>query len=533
MYVPATLTPEVLAPVEEQVKASRRTERRFTALTVAVATLLTAALSWASGSVGFGFLIAMLLVVALAVLVIRWPIVGLYVVLGCAVLIEQEPIAYPILTDRLNIFSWPPKLQGVIERPIGFFMLFVVLILLVRRFATRQTPLRLGPFILPFATFLLAVALGIGHGLASGGNFKIIVLEIRPFEYLFLSYLLAANLITEKRQLRVFIWIVIIAAGIKGLQGTYIFFVVLKGHAAGVNEIMAHEESFFFVSLLLLILLFVLHVRYRWQLAVALFIVPPVLVALIANNRRADYVAFLIAAFVVWGLLIVIRPQSRGKLITGLVLCGVLAAGYVLIFSHVGGVLGEPARGIVNAISPAATDQRDILSNQYRTIEDYDLKFTERQSPILGYGFGKPFIQAVTLPNIVQIDPYYLYIPHNTILWIWMRLGPFGYLALWYLVGAIIIRACLAARRLRDPFLQLVAVYIVGVTCMEVILAWADYQLFFYRNVIYLGLLIGVLARLPVLDARERVIARSESSSFRPLAPRSATAPHEKVTVSA
>ena len=37
-------------------------------------------------------------------------------------------------------------------------------------------------------------------------------------------------------------------------------------------------------------------------------------------------------------------------------------------------------------------------------------------------------------------------------------------------------------------------------TVMEIIVAYADYQLFFYRNVIYIGLLAGILMRLPDLD---------------------------------
>jgi hypothetical protein len=499
---------EDMVPADMQEATHRHAERRLTVVSLAVGIVLIVALSVASQFVGFGLLIAIVPVTAIAALIVVYPIVGMYVILVCAVLIEQEPIAYPIFTDRLNVFYWPANLSGLVERPIGFLMLFTLLVIVCRNFATRRPLLRGGAFILPFLAFLFAVVIGILHGLTSGGDSKIIVLEIRPFEYLFMSYLLAVNLVSTKRHVRIFLWIVILAAGIKALQGCYILFVDLHGSANGSNEIMAHEDSFFFVSLFLLLLLFALHVRYRFQLLVALVAVPPVLLALISNNRRADYVAFMAAAAAAWLLLIVIRPRSRGKLITGFALCGTLALAYVLIFSHVGGALGAPARGIVNTISPASTDQRDILSNLYRTIENYDLNTTERANPILGYGFGKPFLQPVALPDITVLDPYYLYIPHNTILWIWMRLGPIGYLALWCLIGTVIVRACLTARQLRDPFLQLIAIYTVGITIMEVMLAYADYQLFFYRNVIYFGLLVGLLALLPAMDARGEPVAK-------------------------
>lgn len=51
-----------------------------------------------------------------------------------------------------------------------------------------------------------------------------------------------------------------------------------------------------------------------------------------------------------------------------------------------------------------------------------------------------------------------------------------------------------------DPYFQVVAIYVVAVTFIEVTVAFADYQLFYYRNVIYLGLLCGILAKLPILD---------------------------------
>jgi hypothetical protein len=66
-------------------------------------------------------------------------------------------------------------------------------------------------------------------------------------------------------------------------------------------------------------------------------------------------------------------------------------------------------------------------------------------------------------------------------------------------------------RRLEDPYLQVVAIYIVAVVVMEVIVAYADYQLFFYRNVINLGLLCGLLVKLPILDKERKEVSKNES----------------------
>jgi cell division protein FtsW (lipid II flippase) len=257
-----------------------------------------------------------------------------------------------------------------------------------------------------------------------------------------------------------------------------------------------------------------LHYRYRPQLYAALLIVAPVLVALTANKRRADYVALLVGFIVAWALVIVAKPHARKGLIIALVIFAVLIAGYVAAFSNASGILAEPARAIISIYHP---DPRDALSNLYRTIENYDLKYTAKLNP-LGLGFGKEFFQPYVLPNILAGDPYYLYIPHNTIYWVWMRLGVIGFCALWYLIAAIIVRGCLIVRQLRDRYLQLVAIYVVAITFMEVFVAYADYQLSFYRNVIYLGLMVGVLMKLPSLEEKKEQPVHENSHRVSPAA---------------
>ncbi|HLY32016.1 MAG TPA: O-antigen ligase family protein, partial [Ktedonobacterales bacterium] len=440
--------------------------------------------------------------VALGALAITpWrPIWGLYLVVTCAVVIEQEPlVGTPIITDHLYIFSWPVQLQGLPERPIGFFLLALLLIVVCIRLAARQRPLYGGRLFYPFIFLLGCIALGILHGLTSGGVFRIIVLEVRPFWYLFVSYILAFNIVSQVKHVRNILWITIIGSSFKGVQGVYIVYAYLGGHIEGQNEIMAHEQSFFFIMVLLLLALFLLHHVNRAQLIAALVGLPCLLIALVANNRRADYVALLLGIGVAWVLVIIVKPETRRRLIVALAICMLLGGAYVLAFRNASGTIAAPARDIVSVFNPSVSDARDLSSNEYRIIEDYDLKYTESQSPLLGYGYGKPFLQPQVLPNVIDLDPYYLYVPHNNVLWIWMRLGPLGYAAMWYLFGSAIVLGCLIARRLKNPELQLFAIFAVATLVMEVILAYSDYQFFFYRNMLFIGVLMGVLMKLPAI----------------------------------
>lgn len=461
---------------------------------------LTPLLTWEGLTLGVSLLLGTVVAVVIAAAIVRWPTMGLFGIVTCAVLIEQNQISpAPPITNYLYVFYWPQNLSGLPERPIGFLMLFILFMFICHRFMMHRPGLKGGALLLPFLFYLACVAFGVVHGMTSGGNFKIIVLEIRPFWYLFVSYLLAYNLVARKSHITTFFWIVIVAAGVKALQGVYIYVGVLHFNLSQNREIMAHEDSFFFAALIFIVILFALHYRHKAQLYTALAIMPMLLVAMIANQRRTDYIALLVACAVAWALLFMIRPEKRRQLLIVGIICAAIGTTYVLIFQHASGALGSPARSIVSIFHP---DPNDASSNLYRQIEDYDLKFTVKQNP-LGLGFGKQFSQPQILPNILDLDPYYLYIPHNTVYWIWMRLGWIGYFALWYLIGSFIIIGCLTVRRLKDPYLQLVAIYIVGVTFMEVIVAYADYQFYFYRNVIYLGLLMGMMLKLPGIDEEE------------------------------
>ena len=508
MHIRGSLTTaRTLSAVSTLLATRRRKDALLFVVLFSALLGLTPLLILSGMTVGFSLVFGILAVLLLTISIVRWPSLSLFVVAGCVFLVEQEPLSTPILTDNLFIFHWPTQLEGFVERPIGVLILFSLAIWVIHQLAQRRQLLRGGALLIPFSLFMLCVIGGALYGLVSGGDLKIIVVEVRPLWYLFISYLMAYNFVTQKGHIRTFFWLAILCAGVKALQGLYIYLIALHGDLQGIDTIMSHEESFFFAALLLLIIILCLCHRYRPQLFAALLVAPAVLVAMVVNQRRTDYVALLVGVGVAWVLVFLIRPKARKSLVVGLLICVVLGTGYVIAFAHASGTLAEPARAIISVFNPAASDVRDATSNLYRIYEDNDLKYTVKQYP-LGLGFGKPFLQPQPLtsifPNIIDFDPYYNYVPHNTIYWIWADLGPIGYFALWFLIGAIIVRGCIIVRRLRDPYFQVAAIYIVAVTFMEVVVAFADYQLFFFRNVIYLGLLCGILVKLPILDQQEQ-----------------------------
>lgn len=494
------------ASAEREAASQRRYERRLFMLVFIITLAATAAImlgGMESPSIvpaslgGIG-------AVLVAGLIVWRPRLMFYVLAVTAVIIEEEPLTTGHdLTDQLPIFQWPSALAGQPERPIGYLLLLTFFVLMAGHFIRRDQILRGGKLLGPFLIFLLFVVGGVFHSLASGGDFKITIVEVRPFWYLFVSYLLAYNVVTEKRHVRAFIWIAIVGAGIKAIQGAYIVFAVFQGNLSGQRVIMAHEESFFWVVILLLLLLFKIHYPDRRQARVILLLLPIIIFSLYANNRRADYIALLLAIVFSCALIFQLKPRIRRKLAINGTIIAVVFTGYVFALGHSSSAIASPARTVMSVFDPSASDSGDASSNQYRQVEDFDTRSTAKSNPIFGIGFGTPFEQPVKLVNLLSLDPYYLYIPHNNIYWVWFRLGGLGWGAFWFLIGSIIIQGCQIARRLRDPYLQIVAIVAVSATIMEIVLAFADYQLFFYRNVIFIGLLVGILMKLPELDSAE------------------------------
>ncbi len=493
--------------IRELQQRLRRNELRLFVTICGVVCCLTPLLVMAGVSFGVGILLAGAVVVVAAVVIARWPVTGFFIVAGCVLLIDQEPLQASILTDRLYVYYWPPALEGLPERPIGFLFLFILVVIICRRVLKHQTLLRGGALLVPFVLFLMCLAGGAYYGWLTGGDMKIIVVELRPFIYLFESYLLAYNLVTSKQQIRLFFWMIILCAGFKALQGIYLYYYVLHGQLT-TDSLMSHEESFFFAAMLTLVFLLSIHYRYRPQLIASLIVMPFVIITLVLNQRRADYIALVAGLGVAWALTFITKPQARKSLAILALLSVLLGGGYIALFSNSTQSFAAPARAVVAVFNPSLSDQRDIASNLYRTVENFDLKYTVLHNNLLfGLGFGKPFLQPIPLTTVFQnisfSDIYYGYVPHNSIYWIWMRLGIVGFLVFWYLIGSIIIQGSLIARKLQDQYLRLVAIFIVAVVYIEIVVSYADYQLFFYRNVIYIGLLAGILLKLPELDKEE------------------------------
>ncbi len=91
-------------------------------------------------------------------------------------------------------------------------------------------------------------------------------------------------------------------------------------------------------------------------------------------------------------------------------------------------------QAVKTVIAPGQLSLEDQSSDLYRQIEAYDIWYTIRSNELFGVGFGQQFLRPWQLPDI-SFFVFWEYMPHNSILWIWMKMGIGGFMAMLYLIA--------------------------------------------------------------------------------------------------
>lgn len=455
--------------------------------------------------------LALLIGVLTPILLWRFPRFILYFTLGAVCLIElglmtaPDGVAYKdSLTDRIPLF-W--NINTIFQRyahadfkavPISLFELIIIVAGVcscLRSVYSQTANLRAGAIFWPIWIYMAFVAMGWVNGMMTGGDFKVSLQETRSQFYFGLAYLMAVNIVRDRKQLTTMLWVTVLCVGLKGILLTFRRYVTLHGLPLPDQGVGAHEEAFFFdafIALLLSLTVCGAFPKLRWTMYALL---PFVLLGSLACNRRAGTAAFVIIVL----LLILAAYQAlpaRRKLIAALAVVSLVAfAGYYSAFRHSNSIWAQPARAINSQFEP---DARDASSNEYRDAENADLMATIHSAPIQGYGYGKHMIHAVPIADISALYEWWDIMTHNQVLWVWMRVGTFGFLAFWMMISAILIAAARIARD-ENADLEIKAVAIGGMLIVGslTIFGLLDLQFSCLRDMLFAGIWTGVIAALP------------------------------------
>jgi hypothetical protein len=421
----------------------------------------------------------------------RWPHAAILITLVGTTTIEQ--FTYDVTANVKG--AWTQSIPffrslspGTGISPMEIFLVVVLVIWLLHGALRRSLQVPRTPLAKMIAIYLALVTAFVGLGLSRGGRLNMVMWEARPWFYLGVMFVLASTLLTSKRALHALLWIVVLGSGFKAVQGAEIFLAV-RHVTPRPEATLAHEEAFFFgLFTVLTAALWIFRMRGRLRVTATLLL-PIVTIANLGNSRRNAW-AILALELVVLLVLAWFRLPERRPMLRRLIACMlVVGAVYFPTFWNNDGAVGQPARALRSAIAPSA---RDLMSNQYRQAEDANLVLNIQASNGVGKGFGVPIDYAIPITDLSHLSSAIDFVPHNGVLYVWMRMGLLGEIALFSLIGAMIMRACQLVK-VADRELALFGAVVVCAVVGYVVQGYNDMGFFWFRIAIGMGILLGAV----------------------------------------
>ena len=433
--------------------------------------------------------------------VLHAPVRGLYVLFAAALLIPVQPLLFQDSTlDRIPFFlnlSDPMSLNlpGLGITPAEILMLLVLMGWIAHLALTREQ-MTTGRLLAPYLIYAVAILIGELNGLVRGGDFKLSLWELRPQVYGLATFLMATFLLKQRSQLKVLLVLVLICELVKGVISLYRYYVTFGRDVGPFEAVQSHEESYLMALFLVIVVIGILW--YRRPLVVLLTVLAPItFIAIVVNHRRIGIVALGVEIATVAVIAFMTEPRLRRGLLVAGGVSAVAGAVFVAAFwNQQYGAVAELIRPVKSLVDPSV---RDLASNLYRAAETANLKATYRTSPLLGIGFGHPYYIFYPQTGVESIDPLWNIIPHNSLLWVPMRMGVFGLITFWGLIGTAVAEAIWAIRKVHDTFIRLAVVFALATIFGELVSAYVDVDLENYRNLIFMGLMLGLINRAPSL----------------------------------
>lgn len=449
------------------------------------------------GTISADTTIPLLALIALGLAVSWHARTALFVMFGLTVLFEADSPDLLMGPGALlqGTIGKSSGVSGLVATPLEILLILTMAIWLVNGLATQQASFRGGRLALPVALFGVSLLAGLGRGLASGGDAYLALWESRWLFYIVICYFLGASLIRTHRHVETLTGLAIVATGLYAIEGAYRRIALIDtGRLAGPPEgWYSHVSVIFLVAFLVLVTAQQVYGAPRWQRLVGIGLAPVALFTLFASERRAGMIALIVA----FGIVSLVWLFTRRKAFVLICLPLMIAFGaYLPVFWNNDSVLGQPARAIRSLSAP---DPRDAASNRARDLEVLNVSATLTADPLLGVGFGRPFLQVVATPDISWF-PLWNFESHRNVLWIWLKTGAAGFIAFLLLVGSSMALAANLLRRSTVPSTRVFATFALAGVIATLVFSYVDLGLTSGRVTLFLGVILGALG---VLDRIE------------------------------
>lgn len=370
---------------------------------------------------------------AAAVLAIAFPKHSAGALLVLAIVFEPAAIDFtkPISAALYSMPAGWEKALGLTISPIEVTVLLTATSIVLRRQAN------LLPLQLPAVVWAVPAIMFIGllYGLYKGAPANLAYTELRGLLVGIATFAIAIRLAPGNLPF-------ITRATFAGVTALALivlarYFLIVRPGDSGVPIEMAfaHESSLVLGIGLLIGATRLLHVRDARSILLLGAFCLLTLLAVMATGRRAGILVVMVSGLS-FGLLLL--PRRPILVLTLAIPLLAMTGGYLAVYwDKEYGTLAQPARAVRSQFQPSA---RDNSSDIYRDIEKYDVVETIRYNRIFGVGFGRPFIQFQRLPDLTSFWPLQSYTSHQSVLWLWLKMGWLGISVFLGLIAIVLTR---------------------------------------------------------------------------------------------
>lgn len=371
--------------------------------------------------------------------------------------------------------------------PAEIYIVLTFISWLSRVTIQEKTKIFKGPIFWPAIIFSFFITTGLIYGLIHQGDKKIALWEVRIIYYLPAMLILTSNLIKNKNHVSKLIWIIIFSIFLDACNGIVYIANILNFNIRSVEAIAEHSFSIHINTIIVLAINVWMFNGSKLKRLTLPLLLPIVLISYFANQRRASFITLAVAIIIISFVLYHIRRKTFWFIIPAIFILSIIYTG---LFWNSTSSLGMPARAIRSVISPQRGG-RDDSSNIYRVIENINSKFTITQHPFTGVGFGNKFYIIAPMPDISFFE-WWQYITHNSILWIWMQTGVFGFISMLMLIGLSIIVGTRSMWNNSDGDLRAIVFTATLYIIMHFVYAYVDMS-WEAQSMIYVGSMMGII----------------------------------------
>jgi O-antigen ligase len=368
------------------------------------------------------------------------------------------------------------------------YMVLLVAVCLIKGILERKWKFYTGELFLPTVILLFFIFFGFIFGKINGGNTNIALWEIRPFFHMALMFFCVSNLFDRKEHYNHFMAFAVLGILIKSLISSDYYLFVMGGNHTGFDSFTDHAASIQINSVFVLLLASWIYSKSLLKKFGLFVLFPPLVLVYLVSQRRA---AFATLALAIVFLAVLLFLHNRRLFWFIIPASAVVVIVFVAAFWNANGMLGLPARTIKSVFALDTASTRDQSSSEYRVIENINTGYTIEQTPLTGVGFGNKFFVIIPLPDISFYE-WWNYFPHNSIIYIWVKTGIGGFIAMLFLFGSTIILGTRVINRTQDVELKTVFATVLLYIIMHFVYAYVDIA-WDTQSMVYLGACLAIL----------------------------------------